>query len=308
MEDNAAGGLNALVPVERDDALCTMVSDIGAAKERLRELQQFVRDVMVEGEDYGVIPGTDKPALYKPGAEKLCEIYGLAAVPVVTERVEEWERGFFHYEVRCDLISKRTGNVIGSGLGSCNSWEPKYRWRDKLRACPRCGAETIIKGKQEYGGGWLCWKNKGGCGAKFEDADPSITGQTIGRTENPDPAGLVNTFLKMAKKRALVDAVLSVTRSSALFTQDEDQIEAAPPRRAAAAPKPASGGKKLTAAQRAIIERKAEAVGISFDALSDYIGREYGATSLESLPFEHVNAVLHWLEDNASGTEPGTSG
>jgi hypothetical protein len=38
---------------------------------------------------------------------------------------------------------------------------------------------------------------------------------------------LVNTFLKMAKKRALIDAVLSATRASGIFTQDiEDLAEA----------------------------------------------------------------------------------
>src|SRR5699024_10296594 len=35
-----------------------------------------------------------------------------------------------------------------------------------------------------------------------------------------DPYTIVNTVLKMAKKRALIDAVLSATRSSGIFTQD----------------------------------------------------------------------------------------
>jgi hypothetical protein len=35
-------------------------------------------------------------------------------------------------------------------------------------ACPVCGVVgAIIKGKPEYGGGWLCFQKKGGCGAKF---------------------------------------------------------------------------------------------------------------------------------------------
>ncbi|KKM07766.1 hypothetical protein LCGC14_1730650 [marine sediment metagenome] len=38
--------------------------------------------------------------------------------------------------------------------------------------CPECGQPTIIKGKEEWGGGWVCWKKEGGCGAKF-DSDPS---------------------------------------------------------------------------------------------------------------------------------------
>jgi hypothetical protein len=40
-----------------------------------------------------------------------------------------------------------------------------------------------------------------------------------------DPYNILNTLLKMAKKRAIVDAVLSATRSSGLFTQDLEDIK-----------------------------------------------------------------------------------
>ena len=34
--------------------------------------------------------------------------------------------------------------------------------------CPGCGeTKAVIKGKAEYGGGYLCFKKKGGCGAKW---------------------------------------------------------------------------------------------------------------------------------------------
>jgi DNA-directed RNA polymerase subunit RPC12/RpoP len=37
------------------------------------------------------------------------------------------------------------------------------------KACPKCGAKAIIKGKPEYGGGYVCWKKATtpGCGQKF---------------------------------------------------------------------------------------------------------------------------------------------
>jgi hypothetical protein len=41
-----------------------------------------------------------------------------------------------------------------------------------LKLCPLCGKDAIVKGKEEFGGGWLCYKAKGGCGAKF-DKDPT---------------------------------------------------------------------------------------------------------------------------------------
>jgi len=310
MEEHAG----ALVPVGSDAELVpTMVSDIASAKARLQELQAFVREVMVEGEDYGTIPGTEKPALYKPGAEKLCEIYGLVQSPTVVTRIEDWETPHFHYEVRCDLVSKRTGRIIGCGFGSCNSYESRYRWRMADRRCPICNRETIIRGKEEYGGGWLCFRKRGGCGAKFHDAEPEILNQTVGRVPNEDVCTLVNTLLKMAKKRALVDAVLSVTRSSGLFTQDVEDLDTGgnpDPPRPDPAPKPESRKpgplmRTMTDAQRTILLRKAQAAGISQQALVDFVGRSFGSASIEDLPFEHVNHVLKWIEESR---QPGADG
>ena len=65
-------------------------------------------------------------------------------------------------------------------------------------------------------------RKKGGCGAKFGDGDHSIEGQSSERVENPDAADLDNTILKMAKKRSLVDAAISLVRCSDMFTQDVD--------------------------------------------------------------------------------------
>lgn len=209
------------------DLMLTAVFDVETAKNRLEELQKFVQFYMKEGEDFGTIPGTPKPTLYKPGADKLCDIYGIADTYRVTSRTENWERNLFDYEIECTLLSKRTGSLVATGLGSCNSYEGKYRWRDSKRKCPTCNKETIIKGKEEYGGGWLCYKKLDGCGAKFKEGDQSIEGQSSGKVENEDIPTLKNTILKMAKKRAKVDAVLSATRSSGLFTQDmEDWVKA----------------------------------------------------------------------------------
>lgn len=207
------------------------VMDLETAKRRLLEFQQFVKFYLKENEDFGIIPGTPKPTLLKPGADKLCEIYGLADTYPDSRihRVEDWskEPPLFDYEVTCVLIHKATQTVVGEGLGSCNSYEGKYRWRESSRKCPACHRETIIKGKEEYGGGWLCFAKKGGCGAKFADRDEAITKQTIGRISNPDIADIKNTILKMAKKRSKIDATIAATRSSGIFTQDLEDI--APP-------------------------------------------------------------------------------
>ncbi len=44
------------------------------------------------------------------------------------------------------------------------------------------------------------------------------------KVENDNPADNYNTVLKMAKKRALVDAVLTATAASDIFTQDLEDI------------------------------------------------------------------------------------
>ncbi len=53
-------------------------------------------------------------------------------------------------------------------------------------------------------------------------------GKPVGQVENEDPADCWNTCLKMAKKRAFVDAIITSTSSSDILTQDvEEAIDAA---------------------------------------------------------------------------------
>lgn len=213
---------NELIRYEPGRTL-TPVMNLTLAKSRLAEFQQFVAEYMVKDEDYGQIPGTPKPTLYKPGADKLCELYGLSDSYTILNRLVDFDSGLFDYEIECRLI--KDDRVIATGLGCCSSFEGKYRWRDSKRICPSCGKDTIIKGKEEYGGGWLCFKKSGGCGSKFNEDDPAIMDQVIGRVENDDLATIKNTVFKIAKKRSKIDAVLSATRSAGMFTQDVGDTE-----------------------------------------------------------------------------------
>src|ERR1019366_666122 len=128
------------------------------------------------------------------------------------------------------------GTLVSSGVGTCSTKESKYRWRNADKVCPECGKATIIKGKAEYGGGWLCFAKRGGCGAKFPEGDRSIESQVTGKVENTDPADNWNTCLKIGKKRAYVDAIITATGASDEFTQDAEEFghaEAAPVAKAA---------------------------------------------------------------------------
>jgi len=120
-------------------------------------------------------------------------------------------------------INRASRQPIGCGIGSCSTKESKYRYRNANRKCPKCGAEAIIAGREEYGGGWLCFKKKGGCGEKFPIEWPAIASQIAGRVENPDIADMRNTVLKMALKRSLVSASLGLGCVSDLFTQDLEE-------------------------------------------------------------------------------------
>ncbi len=180
-------------------------------------VQEVMAKVMHDGEHYGVIPGCGtKPALLKAGAEKLGMTFRLKASFDVNER----DLGHAHreYSIRCILSD---GNM---GVGSCSTMESKYRYRQGERKCPECGKATIITGKAEYGGGFICFAKKGGCGAKFAANDERITGQFVGKVEHDNPADFYNTCLKMGKKRAHVDAIITATACSDIFTQDVEEM------------------------------------------------------------------------------------
>jgi hypothetical protein len=234
-KESVMSGELVLADQDRDRAFLPVMS-LDAALARSRQVTEFVQKILRPGTDFGNVPGTDKPTLLKPGAEKLCTFFGLRKVPEVIEKVQDWtgaEHGgepFFYYIYRYNLYH---GDVlVASGDGSCNSWEKKYRYRNADRACPQCGAAAIKRSKYppredpHAQPGWYCYGKAGGCGGNFAADDPSIAQQKAGRVPNPDVADVVNTVLKMAQKRALVAATLLAVNASDFFTQDvEDQVD-----------------------------------------------------------------------------------
>ena len=212
-----------------------------AGMRRGRErLSQIHKELMNPETDYGLIPGTPKPTLLKPGAEKLCDFYRLAAEfrPVITYG-DGVGQPAITILTECRLhLGTLDGPVVNTGHGAANAWEKRYRYRRGDRVCPSCGKEgSIIKGKAEYGGGWLCFPKKGGCGSKWPDGAAAIEQQAVGDVENGDPYDLLNTLLKMSEKRSYVDATLRATATSGLYTQDMEEGEpptARPPERAPA--------------------------------------------------------------------------
>ena len=196
-------------------------------REQVNLIQEVMKSVMRENEHYGKIPGCgDKPSLLKPGAEKLMFTFRLVADPEVEvfELYHPTVQGHREYRVKV-RISSMNGTYMGGGIGSCSTMENKYRFR---------GGEKINTERpvpKEY---WNL-KNEG----KLEDARALIGGPGFGtdkfdgqwmiceigeKQEHDNPADFYNTCEKMGKKRALVDATLTVTAASDIFTQDIEEL------------------------------------------------------------------------------------
>lgn len=231
-------------------------------KSKLELMQSFFKEVMVKNQDYGVIQGTDKPSLLKPGAEKLCELYGYAITVKELKETVDHETGYYRAIVTVALVNRRTGAVVAEGVGEANTNEGRYRWR--------------------WVPEWKLPKNLDRKGLYSEERrDKNGKVYTLYKVPNEDPWALWNTVLKMAKKRALIDATLSATRSSGIFTQDvedlEEWIEAAPEtaeatqspqREAPKTPQPKQAKAKQPDSQAFVfakIREWAEGVGISVE-------------------------------------------
>lgn len=150
-----------------------------AVRDQVNQIQALMENTLQEGQHYGKVPGCGpKPTLLLPGAEKIALMFGWSYDTEVTER--ELENGHREYSCKVKLIDRKTGQLMGTGIGLCSTMESKYRYRKDKR-----------------------------------------TGK---RAENGDIADVYNTVLKMAKKRAFVDAVKSTAAASDIFTQDIEDM------------------------------------------------------------------------------------
>lgn len=159
MENKISNSLTIIEGMELQQVQNTM--------EKISQFQGVIQKTLHQNHDFGVVPGTNKPTLLKPGAEKILMLMGLRSEFDIVDSTRDFEKGFFQYQVRCKLY--KDSLLITEGLGACNTREKKYIKSD---------AYTID-----------------------------------------------NTVLKMAKKRALVDATLLVASLSDVFTQDMEDLD-----------------------------------------------------------------------------------
>lgn len=193
--------MSAVVPMSQQavDTYGERSLTAGAVRAQVNLIQDVMRSVMIDGTHYGKIPGTQSTSLYKAGAEKLMATFRLAAKPEVEDLSRDGE---VHYRVTVNLLSA-SGQFLGAGIGECSSREDKYAWRGMI-----C--------QEEFDG-----TPENRRRIKFSKYQGRVEQKKQIRT---NPSDVANTILKMAKKRAQVDAVITVTAASDIFTQDIEDL------------------------------------------------------------------------------------
>jgi hypothetical protein len=175
-------------------------TSIPKLKRMNRMLDAVYRTVMQRGTDYDTLPGASKPILLKPGAELLAHHFSLVADTKIVNSMEKLDREvpYFQYDAECRLYNSK-GEFVGNGVGSCNTGESQY-------AHVWVVEEDLPKGVKN---------------------PEELQMRQVGRVKQyrlplsrEEAFDLANSVKKKAAKRAFVDAVLRVTSSSRIFTQD----------------------------------------------------------------------------------------
>jgi hypothetical protein len=188
------------------------VEKVNGLKEKPAVLNKIYKDVLQINVDYGTIPGTPKPSLWKPGAELLGIYFHLTTGNTIIEKTEDISKPYFSYVVQQRFFFE--GKLVSVGVGASNTGESRYALRkvyelDYQKMADEEKAKVITK--------------KTSKGIQYYLPTP------------PDEIfTLQNTVLKMAKKRAFVDGILSATGADRIFTQDlseedEDRVANAKP-------------------------------------------------------------------------------
>ena len=180
-------------------------------KEQVTLIQEVMKIVMKKDVHYGTIPGCgDKPTLLKPGAEKLSFTFRLA--PKYEIEIVNHKGGHREYEVICNMYHIKTEEFVGSGVGHCSTLESKYRYRTQSTGREVPSDYWTDRDPDKLGGSQYSAKKIKNCWMIME------------KIEHDNPADYYNTAKKMAKKRAHVDAVLTATAASDIFTQDIEDM------------------------------------------------------------------------------------
>lgn len=270
--------------MEKEKAIAVaQAQSVADVKAHVNRIQEVMRGIMKADTHYGVIPGTRKPSLYKPGSEVLLTTFRIAVEPEIEDLSTADE---IRYRVKARGVHQTTGTIIGVGVGECSSNEEKYRWRDAV-----CDEEfdttdedrRRVKFQRKHGGGVV---------KRFQ--------------VRAEPADIANTVLKMAKKRAQIDLCLTALAASDIFTQDAEDLpegmQAMADDRPSVKPQTAQpqsrqqqqttdGPKLCTAKQAALVKARLDDSGL----LEGDFFREFNIGDFKQIPFDRVDDALAWI-------------
>ena len=260
---------------------------------QVNRIQEVMKTVMQEGQHFGKIPGAgDKPTLLKAGAEKLMMTFRLAPEVEVEPLFLQDAIG---YRVKVKL-NTFDGRFVGSGVGECSSLEEKYKWRAAV--CDEEFEATPVDQRR----------------TKFSKKYGKVDKVKQVRT---NPADQANTILKMAKKRALVDATLTCMAASDIFTQDIEDMDPETlgshgKTNGSANPAKESGEKKedpktdefISDPQRKRLFAIARENGVSNDELKAHLS-ELGIESSNKLRKDQYEEFIAWIEGHGDAQESG---
>jgi hypothetical protein len=178
-----------------------------------RQLRECMRSILVEGSDYGTIPGMgDKPSLFKPGAEKLLQWFGFGfgLDEVKTERDDpEHPSGIADKARRIGVtyrctVHKELADGRKVTVATCEGYAGYDE--DKFFV-PAEVARVKAEAKERQ------W-------AKKDKREPNAA-KWAGAGEYRAPW---NSVVKMSEKRSLVGAAIDATAAAGLFTQDLEDM------------------------------------------------------------------------------------
>lgn len=172
-----------------------------AARSRYEVLKQVVEESLIEGEDYGTLPGVPEPYLKKTGAEKLMAKFSLRPDPELKHHHEDWEKGVFAYRYRVTLYHGK--EPVGACEAVCTNQEDKFkfRWIDADAPETKPQEDAMKRAKtgrwRKNGDSWL-WQEK---------------------EEASNPYDQINSVVKRSQKRAMVGAVQVAFAASGFFAK-----------------------------------------------------------------------------------------
>ncbi len=169
-------------------------------KQRVQQIQQIMRQLMLNRVHYGIIPGTEKPSLWRAGAELLGLTFHLSGVPEVEQIGGEGEVA---YRIITKLYDA-SGGLVSVGVGECSSSEEKFAWREAICQEEFDGTDPTLR-RVKY--------------RRDRDSGEILTVNQI----HTNPADQRNAVLKRASTRSFREAILRGTAASDIFDQQLEE-------------------------------------------------------------------------------------